>query len=51
MDFRLTAEHEKIRELSRQLATDFATRTAQHDQQSSLPVENYAALKREGFTG
>jgi alkylation response protein AidB-like acyl-CoA dehydrogenase len=51
MDFHLTTEHEKIREISRKLATDFATRTAQHDQESSLPVENYAALKREGFYG
>ena len=48
MDFRLTPEHEKIREVSRKLAADFATRAARHDQETSLPVENYAALKREG---
>ena len=51
MDFRLTPEHEKIREVSRKLAADFATRAAHHDQETSLPVENYAALKREGFYG
>ena len=49
MDFRLTPKHEKIREVSRKLAADFATRAAQHDQETSLPVENYAALKREGL--
>jgi len=51
MDFHLTPEHEKIREVSRRLAADFATRTAQHDREASLPVENYAALKQEGFYG
>lgn len=51
MDFRITAEHKKIREISRKLAADFAIRAAQHDQEASLPVENYAALKREGFYG
>lgn len=51
MDFDLTAEHQQIREVSRGLAADFATRTAQHDRDASLPVENYAALKREGFYG
>lgn len=51
MDFRLTTEHEKIREVSRRLAADFAARAAQHDRETSLPVENYAALRREGFYG
>jgi len=51
MDFHLTAEHEKIREASRRLAADFATRATQHDRETSLPIENYAALKREGFYG
>lgn len=49
MDFRFTPEHEKIRETSRRLAADFATRTARHDREASLPVENYAALKQAGF--
>jgi len=31
------------------LAADFATRTVRHDRETSLPLENYAALKREGF--
>lgn len=46
VDFHFTAEHEKIRTVYRELATDFATRAAQHDQETSLPVENYEALKR-----
>lgn len=49
MDFHLTAEHEKIRNVCRELASDFATRAAQHDQETSLPVENYEALKRAGL--
>jgi alkylation response protein AidB-like acyl-CoA dehydrogenase len=49
MDFCFTSEHERIRETSRRLAADFATRTTQHDRDTSLPLENYAALKREGF--
>src|SRR5712691_9065157 len=51
MDFCFTPEHERIRETSRRLAADFATRTTQHDRETSLPLENYTALKREGFYG
>lgn len=51
MDFRLTAEHEEIQKVCRRLAADFATRTAQHDRETSLPLENYAALKQAGLYG
>src|SRR5215510_11751149 len=51
MNFHLTESHQKIREVCRRLATDFATRTAQHDRNTSLPLENYAARKREGLYG
>ncbi len=51
MDFQLTAEHRKIQDVCRRLAADFATRTAQHDRDSSLPIENYQALKQEGLYG
>src|SRR5437867_4306929 len=51
MDAYITAEHEKIQTVCRRLAADFATRTAQHDRETSLPVENYQALKREGLYG
>lgn len=49
MDFRFTAEHEKIRTTCRQLAEEFATRAAQHDREASLPLENYERLKQEGL--
>src|SRR5712692_8259370 len=51
MDFHLTPEQLKIQETARRLGQDFATRAAQHDRETSLPKENYAALKREGFYG
>lgn len=51
MDAYITAEHKKVQEVCRRLAADFATRTAQHDQDTSLPVENYQALKQEGLYG
>lgn len=49
MDFVLSAEHQKIQQVCRKLAEDFATRAGQHDRETSLPVENYEALKREGL--
>jgi alkylation response protein AidB-like acyl-CoA dehydrogenase len=49
MDFHLTAEHKEIQNICRSLAADFATRTAQHDRDNSLPIENYAALKQAGL--
>jgi alkylation response protein AidB-like acyl-CoA dehydrogenase len=49
MEFRLTEEHKRLQERCRPLAADFATRAAEHDRQASHPLENYAALRREGF--
>ena len=49
MSFSLTAKQEKLLEVCRRLSADFATRAAQHDREASLPLENYEALKREGF--
>jgi alkylation response protein AidB-like acyl-CoA dehydrogenase len=51
MDAYMTVEHQKLQEVCRRLAADFATRSAQHDRDTSLPVENYEALKREGLYG
>jgi len=34
---------------ARRLADDFATRASAHDREASSPIENYAALRREGF--
>lgn len=49
MDVRITPEQQKVQETCKRLAADFATRSAQHDRERSLPVENYAAIKREGL--
>jgi alkylation response protein AidB-like acyl-CoA dehydrogenase len=49
MDFQITAEAEELQMRARRLAEDFATRAATHDREASSPMENYAALQREGF--
>jgi alkylation response protein AidB-like acyl-CoA dehydrogenase len=49
MDFQITEEHQRLRQRCLQLAKDFAARTATHDREASLPLENYATLKKEGF--
>ena len=49
MDFQITAEAEELQTRARRLAEDLATRAATHDREASSPIENYAALQREGF--
>jgi len=49
MDFQITAAAQELRARARRLADDFAARAAVHDREASSPVENYAALQREGF--
>src|SRR5205814_9434016 len=49
LDFQLTAEQHRLRNKCRKLATDFATRAAAHDRDSSHPVENYDRLREEEF--
>jgi alkylation response protein AidB-like acyl-CoA dehydrogenase len=51
MDFQLDADLERIQRLARELATDFAKRAVQHDQEITSPDENYAKLKEAGFYG
>lgn len=51
MDFEISEEHKLLQERAQRLATDFATRAVMHDREASNPVENYAALRREGFYG
>ena len=51
MDFHITEEHKHLRQRCRRLAEDFATRAAAHDREATNPLENYAALRREGFYG
>jgi alkylation response protein AidB-like acyl-CoA dehydrogenase len=49
MEFHITEEQRCLRERSRRLAEDFATRAARHDREASTPAENYAALREAGF--
>ena len=49
MDFDLTPEQQRLRNKCRELAADFATRSAGHDRDASHPVENYERLREEGF--
>lgn len=49
MDFQLSAEQRSLQQKCRELAADFATRSAAHDRDASHPVENYDRLRQEGF--
>ena len=49
MDFRLTDEQQRLQQRCRELAADFATRSAEHDRDASHPTENYERLRGEGF--
>src|SRR5882762_1075948 len=51
MEFHVTPAQRDLQHRARCLATDFATRAAQHDREASDPVENYAALRDAGFYG
>jgi alkylation response protein AidB-like acyl-CoA dehydrogenase len=49
VDFALTPRQQRLQQQCRELATDFATRSAKHDREASHPIENYARLRQEGF--
>ena len=49
MDFRLSKEQQGLQERCRELAADFATRSAIHDREASHPRENYQRLRDAGF--
>ena len=49
MDFQLTPEQQRLQNKCRELAADFATRSATHDREASHPIENYDRLREEGF--
>jgi alkylation response protein AidB-like acyl-CoA dehydrogenase len=51
VDFQLNPEQERLQNKCRELAADFATRSAAHDRDASHPVENYDRLRNEGFLG
>ena len=49
MDFRLSKAQQRLHQKCRELAEDFATRSAGHDLDASHPIENYQRLRDEGF--
>ncbi|MGH7097329.1 MAG: acyl-CoA dehydrogenase family protein [Stellaceae bacterium] len=49
MDFRLSPAQQRLQQKCRELAADFATRSAAHDREASHPVENYDRLRADGF--
>jgi alkylation response protein AidB-like acyl-CoA dehydrogenase len=51
IDFELTKQQQDLKNLGRELARDFATRALQHDQDRSLPLENFAKLRAAGIYG
>jgi alkylation response protein AidB-like acyl-CoA dehydrogenase len=42
-------EYLRLQNKGRELAADFATRSATHDRDASHPIENYDRLREEGF--
>ena len=49
MDFRISDEYRALQQRCRELAADFATRSAEHDRAASHPTENYQRLRDAGF--
>jgi alkylation response protein AidB-like acyl-CoA dehydrogenase len=49
MDFRLSKAQQRLQQKCRELAEEFATRSAGHDRDASHPIENYQRLRDEGF--
>ena len=49
MEFGWSGEQQELQRRCKELAADFATRSADHDRDSSHPTENYDRLRREGF--
>ena len=46
----LTPDQERIINLAKELAAEFAERAEQHDREGSFPFENVARLKETGYT-
>ncbi len=46
----LTADQERIINLAKGLAAEFAERAEQHDREGSFPFENIGQLKETGYT-
>ena len=49
MDFQLTQYQQRLQQRCLELASDFATRSSDHDRDASHPTENYDRLRSEGF--
>jgi alkylation response protein AidB-like acyl-CoA dehydrogenase len=49
VDFAPTPTERRLQQRCRELAADFAVRSAEHDREASHPSENYERLRREGF--
>jgi alkylation response protein AidB-like acyl-CoA dehydrogenase len=49
VDFRLSSEQQGLQHRCRDLAADFATRSAANDRDASHPSENCDRLREEGF--
>ena len=51
MDFALTTDQVRIRDVCRALAQDFADRAHEHDRDATSPVKDYEALRDAGLYG
>ena len=51
MDFALTPDQVRIRDVCRTLAEDFAGRAEEHDRDASSPIKDYEALREAGLYG
>ncbi len=51
IDFDLTPEQQRLRDLCREVASDFDQRTLAHDAERSIPVENFERLREAGLFG
>jgi alkylation response protein AidB-like acyl-CoA dehydrogenase len=49
VDFQLTQYQRSLQQRCLELASDFATRSSDHDRDASHPIENYDRLRSEGF--
>jgi alkylation response protein AidB-like acyl-CoA dehydrogenase len=49
VDFQLTQYQRRLQQRCLELASDFATRSSDHDRDASHPIENYDRLRSEGF--
>jgi alkylation response protein AidB-like acyl-CoA dehydrogenase len=51
IDFSLTREQQRVKEIGRELAKDFAQRALLHDRERSHPAENFEKLRKAGLYG